>query len=177
MRNRFAFDELIYKGRVVEVHRVGVPTPAGEVLPRDFIHYNGAAVIMPVLDDGSVALIRNERFAVNECLYELPAGMLDGDEDPAVGAARELAEETGFTAGCIQKLGTFYSMPGTSDERMHAFVATRLRPGPQRLEKYENIRVEIVSQPRLKQMVSDGTVHDAKTIAAVALYWLSKGMI
>ena len=79
---RFEFDELIFKGRVAEVHRVGVKMPDGRTMPRDYIRYNPAAVILPVLDDGSIVLIRNYRFAVEETLYELPAGMLEDDEDP-----------------------------------------------------------------------------------------------
>lgn len=175
MSNRFEYDELIYKGRVAQVHRVGVRTPGGEVLQRDWIHYGGAAVILPLLSDGRIILIRNVRFAVNETLWELPAGMLDGDEAPQVGARRELEEETGYTAGRLEKLGAFYSAPGSSDEMLHAFVARDLVGGPQKLEKYEEITVEALPDDTVRQMVLDGTIHDAKTISTLALYWLGKG--
>jgi ADP-ribose pyrophosphatase len=173
MSERFEYDELVFDGRVAEVHKVGVRMPDGRVVQRDFIHYNGAVVILPVLPDGSIVLIRNYRFAVDETLYELPAGMLDGDEPPEVGAARELTEETGYSAGRLEKLGRFFTGPGTCDERMHAFLATELAPGRQDLEVYEQIEVEVRPGREVREMVADGRIHDAKTIAALALYWLT----
>ena len=77
---RFEYDKLIYKGRVIEVHSVGVRMSDGRVLPRDYVHYSDAVVVLPVLDDGRIVLIRNQRFAVDEELLELPAGMVDAGE-------------------------------------------------------------------------------------------------
>ncbi|HUS91079.1 MAG TPA: NUDIX hydrolase [Phycisphaerae bacterium] len=173
MTDRFAYKELVFDGRVAKAHRVGVRMPDGRVVERDWIHYGGAAVILPILDDGSVVLIRNYRFAVDETLYELPAGMMDpADASPEQCARRELAEETGYTAGRIELLGSFYSGPGTCDERMHAFVATGLSAGEQDLEVYERIEAEIVAEAEVRAMVADGRIHDAKTIATLGLYWL-----
>lgn len=171
---RFVTDELVYRGRVAEVHKVGVRMPDGRVVTRDFVHYGGAVIILPVLADGSIALIRNYRFAVEETLYELPAGMLEAGEDPAAGAARELTEETGYTAGRLVELGRFFTGPGTCDERMHAFLATDLTAGPQALEVYEQIEPEVRPAGEVRAMVRDGRIHDAKTIAALALYWLAE---
>ena len=173
---RFEYDEIVFKGRVAEVHKVGVKMPDGRVVQRDWIRYNGAAVILPILDDGSIVLIRNYRFAVEETLYELPAGMLEPGEDPAVGAARELTEETGYTAGRIEKLGQYYTGPGSCNELMHAFVAIDLSAGPQKLEVYEQIEAVAVSDADVRAMVADGRIHDAKTIATMGLWWLKNGM-
>jgi ADP-ribose pyrophosphatase len=173
-KRKFEYDKLIYKGRVVELHDVGVRMPDGKVVQRDFLHYGGAAVILPVLEDGSIVFIRNYRFAVNEHLLELPAGMLDNDEEPAVGAARELIEETGYTAGKLEKLCQFVSGPGTCDEVMHCFLATGLKLGKQALEDYEEISVDVLSDKEVRAMVADGRIHDAKTIAALGIYWVRK---
>lgn len=173
--DRFAYDELVYDGRVAKVHRVGIRMDNGHVVRRDYIHYANAAVILPILDDGSIVMIRNYRFAVNERLWELPAGMLEEAEDPAVGAARELLEETGYTAGRIEKIGSYCSAPGTSDEILHAFLATDLTGGEQDLEDYERITVEVLPEQTIRKMIASGEIHDAKTISALALYWLRKG--
>jgi len=177
MSKRFEFDELVFRGRVAEVHKVGVRMPDGRVVQRDFLHYGGAAVVLPILADGSVVLIRNYRFAVQETLYELPAGMLNGGEPPEAGAARELTEETGYTAGRLEKLGAFFTGPGTCDEQIHAFLATDLAAGPQRLEAYEQIELAILPAGEVRRMVADGRIHDAKTIAALTLYWLREGTL
>jgi ADP-ribose pyrophosphatase len=176
-QGRFEYDNLIFKGRVAEFHRVGVRMPDGRVVQRDFVHYNGAAVILPVLADGSIVMIRNYRFAVEEHLLELPAGMIDGPEAPEAAAGRELIEETGYTAGRIELLGTFFTGPGTTDERMYAFVATDLQAGSQHLEVYEQIKVEAHGADEVRRMTADGTIHDGKTIAALALYWLKQGAV
>jgi ADP-ribose pyrophosphatase len=174
MNSRFEYDEVIYDGRVSEVHRVGVKMPDGTVADRDLILYTGAAVVLPVLDDGSIVMIRNYRFAVDQTLWELPAGMLEKDEDPAVCAARELTEETGYTAETVRPLGMFYTTPGTSNEEMHAFVATGLTDGEQDLEGYEQITVEVLPEQRVREMVLDGSIRDGKTIATLAWYWMGK---
>ena len=77
MNERFETSELIFDGHVAKGYKVHLRMPDGNVVQRDFIHYDGAAVVLPVLADGSIVLIRNYRFAVDEHLYELPAGMLE----------------------------------------------------------------------------------------------------
>jgi len=174
MNEKFAYDELVYDGRIVEVHKVGLRMPDGNVVQRDLIRYAGAAVVLPVLADGSIVMIRNYRFAVDEHLWELPAGLLEPGEDPAFCAERELAEETGYRAENIEKLGQFYPGPGTNDEVMHSFLATGLADGQQDLERYEQIEVKVTPADEVRQMVCDGRIHDGKTIATLGLYWLKK---
>jgi len=172
MNDRFEYDELVYDGSIAKVHRVGLRMPDGKVVQRDLIHYAGAAVVLPILDDGSIVMIRNYRFAVSQTLLELPAGMLEEGEDPALCAARELAEETGYSAASMEKLGHFYPGPGTNDEVMHSFLATGLTDGRQALEDYEEITVETIPQQQARRMIADGRIHDGKTIATLALYWM-----
>ena len=177
MDDRFEYDELVFDGLIAKVHKVGLRMDDGRVVRRDLIHYPGAAIVLPVRDDGSIVLIRNDRFAVKERLYEVAAGVLEEGEDPADCAARELREETGYTAGRIEKLGRFCSTPGTTDEFLHAYLATELTDGEQDLETYERITVEVLPDEKVREMVSDGTIHDAKTLAALLLYWLRKGRL
>ena len=81
---RFVSHELIFDGKVAKGYVVEVRMDDGRVVRRDYFHYGGAAVILPVPDDGSIVLISNYRFAVDEHLLELPAGMLEAGEDPAL---------------------------------------------------------------------------------------------
>lgn len=175
MNERFEYQKLVFDGKIAKVYDVGLKMSDGKVVPRDYIHYSGAAVVLPVLDDGSIVLIRNYRFAVDEHLWELPAGILEADEDPAFCASRELTEETGYTAETVEPLGKFFPGPGTNDERMFAFLATGLTAGEQDLETYEEITVETMPADEVRRMVIDGRIHDGKTIATLALYWLTQG--
>lgn len=169
---RYEYDELMFDGMIAKCHRVGVRMPDGEVVPRDLIRYPGASLALGVLDDDSIVLIRNRRFAVDEDLWELPCGVLEAGEAPDICAARELTEETGYSAGRVDRLGQFYTGPGTTDEVMHCYLATELTDGRQALERYEQIVVEVTPDAKVREMVADGTIHDGKTIAALGMYWL-----
>ena len=177
MNRRIVHKEAVYEGAVAKVYRVGLKMGDGSIVSRDLIHYTGAAIILPVLADGSIILIRNYRFALDEHLCELPAGMLEEGEPPEQCARRELTEETGYVAGTIRKLGAFCTCPGTSDEIIHAYLATDLRPGRQDLETHEEISVQPVAQEKVRSMIRDGTIHDAKTIATLTLHWLGGGSL
>ena len=171
-KKRFERDELVFDGIIAKVHKVHLAMTDGRLVQRDYVHYPGAAIVVAVLGDGGIVLIRNWRFAVEQNLYELPAGCLEEGEDPYVCAVRELAEEAGYSAQRIEKLGGFYTGPGVSDEYIHAYLATGLTAGKQDLERYEDITVEVHSDQAVRKMVADGTIRDAKTISALALYWM-----
>ncbi len=174
MKSEIVEDKVVYTGKICRVYKIGLRMDTGEVVSRDLVEFDDAVVVVPVLADGSVVLIRNERFAVGEKLYEFPAGKIDGDEAPEDCASRELTEETGYTAGRLEKLGGFYSCPGAVTEYIHAFVATELAEGPQRLEEYERIEVELVGPGRIDDMIRTGGLHDAKSISAWAMWRLKE---
>jgi ADP-ribose pyrophosphatase len=175
MDDRFESHELAFDGRIVKGYAVSLRMADGTVVDRDYLHYPGAAVILPVLPSGDIVFIRNRRFAVDEHLLELPAGTLEAGEDPARCAARELTEETGYTARTLVRLGSFYSSPGASDEMLHAFLATDLVAGDQALEVHEEIVVETFDPVTVRGMCLAGSIHDGKTLATLGLYWASQG--
>ena len=124
-------------------------------------------VIVPVLPDGHIALIRNFRIAIGEYTLECPAGTLGAGEDPAACAARELIEETGYQAEKITPLGWFYTSPGLTDEKMHAFAATGLTEVGQRLEEDEDIQVVPMPETEVIRLINEFGLHDAKSVIAV----------
>ncbi len=144
-------------------------TPQGP-LPRQIVEHRGAVVILPVLEDGSVVLIRNVRIAADEELIELPAGTLEAGENPLVSAHRELAEETGYRAGSMELLTQFFSSPGILTERMYLYLATGLEEGSPELEQGEEIRPLPVAWEEAIAMARDGRIHDAKTLVGLLYY-------
>jgi len=150
--------------RVVEQTLVGRD---GRPRTRRIIRHPGAVVILPVLDDGRVCLIENFRATVGKTLLELPAGTLEPGEDPLDAAHRELAEETGYRAGAMELLTTFYSSPGVMDEKMFLYQATGLRSGPTALESGEEIAPRLSTWEEALTMIGDGRIEDAKTIAGL----------
>lgn len=142
----------------------------GRSVRREIVRHPGAVVIVPVLDDGRLVLIRNYRIAVDERLWELPAGKLEEGEEPQHAAARELEEETGFRPGRVRPLATFFSSPGFADELIHAFVAEDLAFVGQNLEPGEEIDVSELARGEVLAMIADGRIRDGKTIAAVLMW-------
>jgi ADP-ribose pyrophosphatase len=137
---------------------------------REIVVHPGAVTILPLFDDGRVCLIKNRRIAVGQTLIELPAGTLEPDEDPAVTAARELIEETGYRAERVEKLCEFFMSPGILNERMYVYIARGLTPGEMALEAGEQIEPLVVEWSDAVRMATDGTIEDAKSLVAILLY-------
>jgi len=136
----------------------------------DIVVHPGAAVILPLLPGERVVLIHNYRPAAGGELLELPAGTLDAGESPLECARRELAEETGYRAGRITPLVTFYSSPGILTELMHAFLAEDLTSGPTAHEAGEIIRVEVLDLSTALQAIEAGRITDGKTAMTLLYY-------
>lgn len=151
----------------IAVH--AVPTRDGGVVDRACIDHPGAVVIWAEDEDGRVAVIDNQRWTVGERLLELPAGTLHVGESPQLGAARELAEETGLQAGRIEPLGSYFLAPGSSNERMWAFVARDLQAGPPQLDLDEDLAMRWMTLAQLDAAIAVGAVQNANMLAVRCL--------
>jgi ADP-ribose pyrophosphatase len=160
---------LIHKGRKFDFELVSVRTPRGATLEREVVRHPGAVVVVGTLEPDNVVLIRNHRIAIGRSLLECPAGTLEPPEPPETCARRELVEETGYQAATIEPLGWFYTTPGLTDEKMHAFLARGLRPVGQHLEEDEHITVQLVPVKTAMEMIDRGELTDAKSMLALLL--------
>lgn len=170
LKQRMGAPTVTHTGPVFRVESYQVTDRKGRVARRDVVRHPGAVTVVPVLADGRLVVIRNERIAVAERLLEFCAGKLERGEEPAAAAGRELEEECGYRAGRIEPLGMFYTSPGFADERMYVFLATDLTPVDRRLEPGEEIDVEIRSADELRAMIATGELRDGKTLGAFLLY-------
>ncbi len=136
----------------------------------DIVVHPGAAVILPLLPDGRVLLIQNYRIALGRELLELPAGTLDPSETAEACAARELTEETGYRAGRLEPLVTFYSSPGIMTERLVSFLARDLTASATNLDEGEEIRLAPQSLAEALDGIRTGRIQDGKTILTLLYY-------
>ena len=162
--------ELLFQGKRFRVVRSSQVAADGSLHDREIVLHPGAVVLLPLVTAESVCLIRNFRLAVGETLVELPAGTLEPGEDPAQTARRELAEETGFRAGQLEKLCEFYMSPGFLREPTHLYLATQLQPGPTARESGEEIENLVVSWSEAMRLVQSGAIRDAKTLTGLLYY-------
>ena len=171
MRHRLIEKQVLYEGRRIrlEIHHLD-DEETGKRLRREVVVHPGAVVILGFLDDGRLLLIRNRRYTIGQDLIELPAGTLEKGEDPMNCAGRELLEETGYLAGRLKPIGSFYASPGIVTEKMHVFAAYDLRHEGQDLDETEEIEVVPATLEDAVGMIRTGGIQDAKTIAAVLMY-------
>lgn len=163
--------ELVYKGSIIDFYKDTVQVPNGRVVKWDFIKHQGAAAVVPVTEDGKLLLVRQYRNALDRYTLEIPAGGLNGPDEPTgEAAARELEEETGYRAGKIQWLITIRTTVAFCNEKIDIYVATDLIPGSQHLDEDESIDVEAYTVDELCEKIFSGEIEDSKTISAIMSY-------
>ena len=160
----------IYKGRIVNLRVEQVRLPNGAIVDLELLRHRGASAVAAVDAQGRVALIHQYRYAAGGFIWELPAGVLEPDEPPIACAARELQEEAGQAAETLEHLGTIFTTPGFTDERIHLFLARGLREEPSAHEADEVItEVRWIPMPEALAMIRRGEIVDGKTIAGLHL--------
>ena len=159
----------IYNGRVFDLRQDQVRLPNGRVTHLDIVEHPGAVVMVPVDAQGNLWFVRQYRHAAGKWLLELPAGTLEEGEDIESCAHRELREEIGMAAGKVQKIGEFYIAPGYSTEFLHIYLASDLSPAPLPGDDDEFIQVESLTIDQAYALAGQGSIPDAKTLAALFL--------
>jgi ADP-ribose pyrophosphatase len=162
--------EVVYRGRIIDLEVDTVRLASGNNVIREVVKHPGGVVAVPVLDDGSLLLVRQFRYPLQKYILEFPAGKLDSGQTPLETVKRELEEETGCRAASMQNEFAFFTSPGICNEVIYLFLATGLTRAAQRLEEGEHITVESHTLPECLRMIGSGEIADAKTILGILWY-------
>lgn len=159
----------LYNGKVLSLDLDEVVEPGDVRVTREVVRHRGSVAALPVNDDGSIVLVRQYRYPVDESVWELPAGRRDPDESPEEAVQRELREEIGHRAERLEKIAFFYTTPGFCDESMHLFRATGLVEDRKDADDDERIEVAEFTLSKAREMVASGEIREGKTLVAVLL--------
>jgi ADP-ribose pyrophosphatase len=169
------YREEIFDGVVLHVVKDTVELPNGKPSTREIILHNGAVCIVPITENNEIIMERQFRYPFNEVIWEIPAGKLDdGETDPKAAAARELKEETGYTADDITLIGEYYGSPALLGERIYMYMAKGLTPGERSLDDNEFLDVVKVPFDTVVKMIKENKIPDGKTQTAVLRAMLLK---
>ena len=159
--------EYVFKGRIFDAALCRAELPDGTEVGREVICHSGGVCVLPLEDDGTVTMVRQFRYGVQDVTLEIPAGKLEKGEDPLEAAKRELSEETGFTADEIIPLHIDYSSPAILSEIIYIYLAKGLHGGKAHLDEGEFLSVERYHISALVEMVMKGEITDGKTQIAI----------
>lgn len=163
--------ELAYEGTVLKVYCDHMEFENGNTALFDYIHHDGAAAVVPVMDDGKILMVRQFRNALDRYTLEIPAGKLDDPKEAGiVCATRELEEETGYKSDNLEWLITLRTTVALCNEKIEIFVAKNLIPSKQNLDEDEYIDVKAYTIDELKEKIYSGEIEDSKTISAILAY-------
>lgn len=163
--------KLVYHGSIIDYYRDTVQVPNGNVVEWDFIGHKGAAAVVPVTDDGRILMVRQYRNALDRYTLEIPAGGLNGADEPTkTAAARELEEETGYRSDELEFLISVNTTVAFCNEKIDIYVARNLKSSSQHLDEDEFIDVEPMALEQLEELIYTGKMMDSKTVAAILAY-------
>ena len=163
----------IYKGKILNLRKDDALLPDGKPCVREIIEHSGGACAL-YIQDGKMLFVKQYRYAYGEVVHEIPAGKLNKGEDPSIAASRELEEETGIRARKMEHLFTIYPTPGYTNEKIYIYRALEGEQVCVHLDEGEFVERVWIPLERVKEMLKNGEIKDAKTIIAVQAYFLGK---
>lgn len=159
----------IFTGQLISVEQHEVLTQAGQTANREIVRHQPAVAIVAFNEQQQLAMVRQYRKAIERATLEIPAGLIEPNEDWLLAAQREFEEETTYQANHWEELVGFYASPGYLDEYLQLYLATGLtkvaHPRPQDAD--EHLALEWLSLEDCEQAIMSGEICDAKTIWAV----------
>lgn len=161
--------EIVYEGNIFSVHVEKYNYDMNQKQTKVNIVHPGAAMIIPLTNNGHALFVRQWRSPIQKITLEFPSGVIDPGEEPINTAQRELQEEACYKANKLSPVRTVYTVPGFCSEAVHIFVAQELSYSPLPRDPFEEIDVLELSYPEIEERISSGEIVDIKTLYGVLL--------
>jgi len=157
--------KVVFEGKVFKV-RQDTLEDKGRSQVIDLVDHALSYAVIARPSASELILVHQYRHAVQQKIWEIPAGMADKGEKSEDGALRELREETGYRGGRIRKIFGLYPTPGFCTERLDFFLVDDLTSGETTFDDDENILTRVFSIEKALAMLASGEVVDCKTAIA-----------
>lgn len=161
--------EDVFRGKLLHVKRDTVRLPDGGLATREYIDHPGAVMVVPLLPDGKLVLERQFRYPHDRVFIEFPAGKIDRGEDAAATGARELLEETGYSARRWTYLATVHPLITYSTERIEIYIADELEFVGAKLDAGEFVEIFTATLKEALECLDRGEITDVKTMLGLLL--------
>ena len=161
----------IYDNPWISVREDGVIRPDGAPGIYGVVSMKNRAIgVVPLHDDGTVTLVGQYRYPMNEYSWEIPEGGCPDNESPIEAARRELREETGLIAGNLESLGgEIHLSNSVCDERGTLFLATQLEQREAAPEGTEELQIKRVPLQDAVAMALRGEINDGLSVIGLLL--------
>ncbi len=160
----------VFNGHAFDVQELYVSLPNGQKRNYDLVDHRDSVTIIPIDETGKIWFVEQFRMGSESSLIELPAGVIEGNEEPFACAKREVREEIGMAAGKLVQIGSIYLAPGYSNELNHIFLAKDLKPDPLQQDEDEFLSIKKYSREELTELIHEGALIDSKSLATLYLY-------
>lgn len=157
----------IYDGHILQLNVHQVRLPDGTRAQREVLHHPGAVAMVALDNAQNVVLVKQFRSGSRRITLEIPAGLLEPDEDPQDAIVREMREETGYRPQTVTAIGGVYPVPGISDEYIHLFYGRDLVHDPLAQDDEEFIEVVRLPIETALAMIDRGEINEGKTTIAL----------
>lgn len=156
--------DVIYEGHILNLTKLDDKWEVVEHVP---------AVCVLAIKENQVLGVMQERPAIGQKTWELPAGLIDDGETPAQAALRELAEETQLS-GKLESIAEIYSSPGFCTEKIFIFEVTDLVPTEGQPDEGEELEIQWRDLKEIWQEVSSGNMPSSAPTALALSYALGR---
>jgi ADP-ribose pyrophosphatase len=161
--------QIVYQGRLFSVESLLLLLENQKEHRYERVNHKDSVTILPVDDQKRILFVTQYRVGANQQLLELPAGVMEANEDPRTCALREVREEVGMAADLLTRLGSYYLAPGYCTEINHAFLAQELHPAPLSSDEDEFLKIDAIPVDQAYRMAEKGEIQDGKSLAALLL--------
>ncbi len=163
--------ETKFKGKIATLKVETVQLANQKITQREVVEAADSVGVIALTSKKEIILVKQYRQALEQTIYEIPAGRVDNLEESKVAIQRELLEETGYFARELKLLHETYSSPGLMRSVFSLFLAEDVeQQGSQNLDEDEFVEIAIMNLEDFRKLVESGKIKDMKTL--LAYYYL-----